>query len=534
MALEHFSHDHPLILRTDYMEEGVKVHCYGCRQPISGLSYGCTKCEFFLHKSCAELPREMTYHPAHPEHPLTLLSKPPYSCTCDVCREDCNRFVYNCFQCKFDVDIRCALVVSNIQQRIELKCHPHQLIPLEKSATFFCDACGEEHGGTSYLCTTCGFWVSQKCANSLPSTIKLEIGDCEVETEHKITLNSGRATSNIELSKDCDAEIEVENRITLPADESVDLRTLFVNHIKVVGKCKEATEIRHFSHEHTLYFSNKQIDQESHSESNSPLLNEVENEEKCNACSRRISGPFYHCVQCNFLLHEYCAELPSTLHHPCHPQHTLCLTTNFQPNVCQCCSIWCNLFKFGCSECEFFLDIGCASLPRTIRHEAHNHTLALRPTGFGCNACDDRAGFGFLCETCNFNVCQRCVLMTRTVRHRYDEHPFILTYSPVKDQTNDNEEYICEICEEDIDPKYWFYYCGGCDQSLHMNCIRPSDRYSNVKYGITFNFEGHPHLLTLVRTRKDINSLCAYCKAGFVDSSTAYECAPCNFWIHLY
>ncbi|CAL5425138.1 unnamed protein product [Camellia sinensis] len=304
MELEHFSHDHPLILRTDYMEEGVKVHCYGCRQPISGLSYGCTKCEFFLHKSCAELPREMTYHPAHPEHPLTLLSKPPYYCTCDVCREHCDRFVYNCFRCKFDVDIRCASVVSNIQQRIELKCHPHQLIPLEKSTTFFCDACGEEHGGTSYLCTTCGFWVSQKCANSLPSTIKLgdhhhphpltliyfipythrhdncricnkplyrrnwlyycsdskctyfvhvncvaskmeHSKDCEVETEHKITLNSGRATSNIELSKDCDAEIEVENRITLPADESVDLRTLFVNHIKVVGKCKEATEIRH-------------------------------------------------------------------------------------------------------------------------------------------------------------------------------------------------------------------------------------------------------------------------------------------------
>ncbi|KAI7982286.1 hypothetical protein LOK49_LG15G00569 [Camellia lanceoleosa] len=155
MELEHFSHDHPLILRTDYMEEGVKVHCYGCRQPIS------------------ELPREMTYHPSHPDHPLTLLPKPPYRCTCDVCREECDRFVYNCCHCNFDVNIRCASVVSNIQQRIELQCHPHQLIPLEKSATFLCDACGEEHGGTSYLCTTCGFWVSQKCANSLPSTIKL-------------------------------------------------------------------------------------------------------------------------------------------------------------------------------------------------------------------------------------------------------------------------------------------------------------------------------------------------------------------------
>ncbi|XP_028124444.1 uncharacterized protein LOC114321487 [Camellia sinensis] len=186
MELEHFCHDHPLILRTDYMEEGVKVHCYGCQQPISGLSYGCTKCKFFFHKSCAELPGEMTYHPAHPEHPLTLLSKPPYSCICDVCREHCDRFVYNCFQCQFDVDIRCASVVSNIQQRIELKCHPHQLIPLEKSAMFFCDACGEEHGGTSYLCTTCGFWVSQKCANSLPSTIKLGIAKLRLNIRSRL------------------------------------------------------------------------------------------------------------------------------------------------------------------------------------------------------------------------------------------------------------------------------------------------------------------------------------------------------------
>ncbi|KAL7248454.1 hypothetical protein ACSBR2_003229 [Camellia fascicularis] len=178
MELEHFSHDHPLILKTEHMydDDGVVIiSCYACEQLIiSGQSYyGCNHCWYFLHKSCAALPDKITY-PSHLEHPLTLFSNPAYDSCCDVCGETCNRFIYHCSRCKFDVDLKCASVAYSIQQRIEHKSHKqHQLISLQKPAMFLCYACGTKHEGTSYLCTTCGFWVNQDCADSLPSTIKL-------------------------------------------------------------------------------------------------------------------------------------------------------------------------------------------------------------------------------------------------------------------------------------------------------------------------------------------------------------------------
>jgi hypothetical protein len=43
-----------------------------CKEPMSGPSYRCTSCNFFLHKKCAELPPEIKQH-LHPEHPLRLL-----------------------------------------------------------------------------------------------------------------------------------------------------------------------------------------------------------------------------------------------------------------------------------------------------------------------------------------------------------------------------------------------------------------------------------------------------------------------------
>lgn len=45
----------------------------------------------------------------------------------------------------------------------------------------------------------------------------------------------------------------------------------------------------------------------------------------CLECLEPISGAFYHCQTCNFILHKSCAELPLELQHPSHPKHTLLL-----------------------------------------------------------------------------------------------------------------------------------------------------------------------------------------------------------------
>ncbi|XP_030934532.1 uncharacterized protein LOC115959982 isoform X2 [Quercus lobata] len=94
--IKHFSHEHDLKL-SDEVENNKK--CDGCLRAILPPFYKCAKCNFFLHKSCIELPRKK-------RHPLTLLPKAPYwsqSFMCNACEQSCNGFTYYCETCKFDL-----------------------------------------------------------------------------------------------------------------------------------------------------------------------------------------------------------------------------------------------------------------------------------------------------------------------------------------------------------------------------------------------------------------------------------------------
>ena len=61
IEIEHFSHEHDLQL-SDEVENNKK--CDGCLRAILPPFYRCAKCNFFLHKSCIELPRKRR-HPLH-------------------------------------------------------------------------------------------------------------------------------------------------------------------------------------------------------------------------------------------------------------------------------------------------------------------------------------------------------------------------------------------------------------------------------------------------------------------------------------
>jgi hypothetical protein len=67
IEIEHFSHEHDLKLTYEVQNN---EKCNGCLRDIVPPFYSCAKCSFFLHKSCAELPRKKR-HPLH-LHPLTL------------------------------------------------------------------------------------------------------------------------------------------------------------------------------------------------------------------------------------------------------------------------------------------------------------------------------------------------------------------------------------------------------------------------------------------------------------------------------
>ncbi|KAK3224043.1 hypothetical protein Dsin_011068 [Dipteronia sinensis] len=87
-AVKHLNHCHAL--RPFDAKEEDEIICSGCELDLKNSSaFKCTKseCDFFLHKECFRLPRELQ-HKFHPDHPLKLLFSLPYSegmFTCNAC-----------------------------------------------------------------------------------------------------------------------------------------------------------------------------------------------------------------------------------------------------------------------------------------------------------------------------------------------------------------------------------------------------------------------------------------------------------------
>ncbi|XVE78416.1 hypothetical protein DITRI_Ditri13aG0143300 [Diplodiscus trichospermus] len=110
-------------------------------------------------------------------------------------------------------------------------------------------------------------------------------------------------------------------------------------------------EIQHFSHQHPLVFR----EQESHGNQAA----------SCSGCDEPVIGSAYCCIFCQFCLHKRCAELPSVILNSFHPQHLLTLLAKSPyPNgiyVCDVCKNTRKSFLYHCSDCEFNLDISCAS-----------------------------------------------------------------------------------------------------------------------------------------------------------------------------
>ena len=101
MAIEikHFSHEHDLKLIKEL--ENYEI-CDRCIRFIFPPFYSCAQCNFFLHKSCVELPTK-TQHPLH-QHPLILWLRRPKLGMCDACLCLSNDITYVCDACNFSLE----------------------------------------------------------------------------------------------------------------------------------------------------------------------------------------------------------------------------------------------------------------------------------------------------------------------------------------------------------------------------------------------------------------------------------------------
>ncbi|TYI07910.1 hypothetical protein ES332_A10G259300v1 [Gossypium tomentosum] len=164
IEIEHFSHHHNLVLSDEVKE---RRYCDGCSRLILTSFYGCLECDFFLHKSCAELPKKKQIRGRFHQDPFVLT--PSCIFICSFCRVLISGFAYKCevYLCKEHFCVRCA--------EIPLSCmsggHEHLLLLYREYCGQCCNACGGSTDGFSvYRCKACNFNVHYRCAYLLPQT----------------------------------------------------------------------------------------------------------------------------------------------------------------------------------------------------------------------------------------------------------------------------------------------------------------------------------------------------------------------------
>ncbi|CAK9143413.1 unnamed protein product [Ilex paraguariensis] len=209
MEILHFSHDHPLNFKDVQKNEGTDVLCYGCKKPILDHAYCCRECDYFLHKSCAELNREIK-DPIHPEHLLTL-DAGSSSYICDACKQGWDRFIYCCYQCDFGICMPSSKIKAHLINATNVTSSFGQLLQFTVVAAV-------------------RYFVHVKCTTSKARSSR----DAEINSSNK------------------DDELLESNLVSLPVnDEFVDLVRHFVKDINV-NKFEKETKINDWSHQHPL------------------------------------------------------------------------------------------------------------------------------------------------------------------------------------------------------------------------------------------------------------------------------------------
>ncbi|MFQ6658537.1 hypothetical protein Gotur_027761, partial [Gossypium turneri] len=468
---------------------------------------------------CAELElAPKIQHPFHPKHPLTLLPKSPYSLgisLCDLCGKRLGGFVYNCFECEFDLHINCALLQSSIAANFPNFLHPHPshfIQNYNQEVEPDCPGCQKPISGPFYHCSDCTyptvFNLHKECAE-----LPLEINH-PCDRKHPLTLLPQPPTHPQKCScylcriqwkgfvyscSLCNFDLSLDDFLFSPPTITV------ASHehpwMLVSTKCRLFV----------IFVALTEI--------TPPISNQVE-DWKCKICYEEvdISYGHYRCpaCRCRYIAHVLCATdkaiwdgtimpegydvrseevvderwnlithvveqirigelmVASEIKHFYH-DHNLRLTfsgmTKDDDGQCDGCTRPISTPFYGCEQCKFFLHKDCAELPKEMPHPFHKHLLTLSnshdETGYSlCDACGRQyQGFSYRCNKggCSFEFDIQCMLLLDTLKHPSHEHSLFLVHN--------NEGTSCSACFRKQRSWDVAYRCiRRCDFSLDVGC----------------------------------------------------------------
>ncbi|KAG7584418.1 Zinc finger PHD-type [Arabidopsis suecica] len=468
-------HEHPLELFNEAITSGGSddVSCKTCNHIVS-LSlleqcYKCYQCQSVFHVICAKFFPEAN-HTSHAKHPLKLLTcgAPDYADNkCLLCGKESDQHLHHCDVCNFSI---CSLCMSNPPPLgvVSSTTHEHQLHLVPRHIDFTCNACGTQGDRSPYFCLQCNFMIHRECID-LPRVININRHDHRISYTRRLghgkwqcrvcrkkvdgfygAYSCSSKCSNYVVHSRCATRNDVWDMIELegmPEEEEI-----------LPFQMIDDNTIKHFSHDHNLRINKEGM-----------ILHE---NTFCQACVFQIcSEPFYSCEQCDFILHQKCANLPRKKRHVCDNQ-AFTLETNFEGGEFKChlCNQRFTGFRYMPLTGVKCLDVRCGSISEPFPHGSHQHPLYYsNDMSKSCTACGERINRGRLsCDECDFNLDFKCALLPEKVmRHRYDDHPLFLSYG----ESSVDGEYWCEACEKKVNPKKWFYTCNDCGVTLHISCV---------------------------------------------------------------
>ena len=454
----------------------------------------CNLCSKMWHPRCIPSSPNDIYHPFHAYHPLKLLidGPPVYSKgKCDACQEDLKSYFYHCSICDFSMHVRCSK--NHPPPIVETaKCHEHSLTCMVRNDTFTCNACGTHGERCPYVCAPCGVMFHRECIN-LPHVININRHDHRVSHTYSLGFGNWKCMICRKMvdwrygaytCSTCPDKYVVHSKCATRGDvwDGVELEGVPEVYVDVspFNVIEEGITIDHFSHEHLLY----KIEDEDDIRDGSM---------RCEACVRPIfSETHYTCMECDFIIHETCANLPR--------QKRLWLSTNmFYLKVnnddrtkslfrCGACETTSDGFKYETEgPMPVSLDLRCASLISSYcDYECHPHTLFLTTMDKGfCGGCKLLKNHVLRCteSECDFYLCWACATLPKKIKRKGDEHFLFLRHGE-KEATG---KYWCEVCETVLDPQKWFYTCHVSGVTFHIQCV--VGEFPNAKPGFTYQYQ---------------------------------------------
>ncbi|KAF3598809.1 hypothetical protein F2Q69_00034483 [Brassica cretica] len=457
-------HEHLLSL----VPEMVSFTCHLCQVLDDRFPFVCNLCDLSFHQYCAESISEINYS-CHPQHPLKRYTRvPSRTCgKCCLCGNKLHNVFYHCSVCNFSVDINCVKNPPPFSL-LHPKAHEHPII-LMPQRSFVCNACGMDDDPNPYVCPQCNFMIHRNCVDK-PQVIKISHHDHRIYYNHYLDSDDWECgVCQKEMKWTCgaysclkcqDFAVHLRCATKFGIWDGIELEGISETNIEL--KSYEVVDeglIKHSGHQNHVL----KLKEESDGDDEGIV---------CEACVYPVfCGPFYSCTGCdNYILHQKCAHLPKkkidsfykmeiTLF-PCDKMETIL-------GLCEVCQHFFQGFRYTTKD-GITLDMRCGSISEPFFHESHpHHPLYIDFTGNKtCKACGDEATFILSCQECGYFLDIKCPFLPNKVKHKYDKNHFLfLCYG--KDTS---DQYLCEICEEELNSEKWFYRCDECCITFHIKC----------------------------------------------------------------